>query len=108
MGMLHLHKFLPSKEQIDTMMYQREYRNKKKELEKQLDSLKGNVKQQAVRNAELVKGTQQTLITLEKNKKYLESQFQLAVSHYTETNTRYRLDRLTPNCFLDEIQLNLN
>jgi hypothetical protein len=108
MGMLHLHKFLPSKEQIDTMMYQREYRNKKKELEKQLDSLKGNVKQQAVRNAELVKGTQQTLITLEKNKKYLESQFQLAISHYTETNARYRLDRLTPNCFLDEIQLNLN
>lgn len=108
MGMLHLHKFLPSKEQIDTMMYQREYRVKKKELEKQLQDLKANLKKQAVRNSELVKDTQQTLITLEKNKKYLESQFLLAVSAYTETNARYRLDRLTPNCFLDEIKLELN
>jgi hypothetical protein len=107
-GMLHLHKYLPSKEQIDTMMYHRQFKKKKVKLEKQLDSLKEQMKGQSARNSELVRDTQQTLLTLEKNKKYLMSQYEIAVANYIETNLKLRSDRLSPNCFSEIPPLNFN
>lgn len=107
-GMLHLHKYLPSKDQIDTMMYHRQFKKKKVKLEKQIESLKVEMKGQSARSSALVKDTQQTLMTLEKNKKYLISQYEIAVATYIDTNLKLRSDRLCPNCFSEIPPLNLN
>ena len=108
MGMLHLHKYLPTKEQVDTMMYHRQFKKKKVKLEKQIESLKADMKGQSARSSALVKDTQQTLMTLEKNKKYLISQYEIAVATYIETNLKLRSDRLCPNCFAEIPPLNFN
>lgn len=107
-GMLHLHKYLPSKEQIDTMMYHRQFKKKKVKLEKQIEALKADMKGQSERSSALVKETQQTLLTLEKNKKYLMSLYESAIASYIDTNLKLRSDRLSPNCFSEIPPLNLH
>lgn len=107
-GMLHLHKYLPTKEQIDTMMYHRQFKKKKQVLEKKLEQLKAELKGQSTQSANMVKDTQQTLLMLEKNKKYLLSQYDIAVSTYIATNLQLRSDRLSPNSFSEIPPLNLN
>ena len=106
-GLLYLHRFLPSKEQIENMLERRRLQKMKHQLEEEMKIIKENIDQKTIDNMDVVSDTQSKVLTIEKSKEYLISYYEKAVAAYVETNIKLRRDRLVPNCFTEAIP-NLN
>lgn len=107
MGLLKMKEYLPSMKQFNDMLQVNKLKKRRTIIEQKILQIKAEMKQQTVTNTDLVKNVQSQTATLEKNKRYLESQYFMAISAYCDTNRQLRSDRLSPNCFSQIPPLNL-
>jgi hypothetical protein len=97
-GLLKMKENFIGLKKINEMLKLHKLKKERKHIEDTIERLKSEMKQQVVSNKNLVKDVQSQTILLEKNRKFLESQYMIAISTYSDMNIRLRSDRLVPKC----------